>query len=118
MLNPSAKISTSDISGEIYAEDFPRLNESVIKFGYVPDITNLRPGDLILTVPVIIDAKTATIQSSQKKIWRDNYEWTHSLLYVGAGRCIDLVPGKNVQIADIFNLVPDYKIRCRRPKFA
>jgi hypothetical protein len=117
MLNP-LDITPGLITGTVKLGDLPALTDEQIRFGFVPDISKLRAGDLILTKaidPSAAQRQITDVQTQQYAQRLANAEWTHAAIYVRDWRVIEATPGNNVAHGDMLSWIPSYCLRVRRP---
>lgn len=87
------------------------IPREIIEFGYIPDLGQMKPGDIVLVRPETPPAKPTQpikhfksilsgdasyyIQTAQKKIERSpNYLWVHAALYLGRDLVVEAVAPK------------------------
>lgn len=117
MLDPTT-LDTSTITKTINKGDLPSLTKRQLNFGYVPDISALHPGDLLLTQNVgKSDIVSVCINWAQKPQYSENGLWTHAAVYAKDWRFIEATPENNVSNGTLLQWIPDTKILVRRPTF-
>jgi hypothetical protein len=92
------------------------LPPSVRRFGFVPDIEQLLPGDLILsrtTSPGWIDNQIAKSQGSGG-FAAENARWTHAAVFIGDDQLVEALPLQGVVQHSIYSYIPSEIIRVRR----
>ena len=92
-----------------------RLPDSVRDFGYLPDFSLWRPGDVLLFSAVRPGFMQRRIIATQR---RENYapvhaRWHHAGVYLGDRYVCEAVPG-GVRYRPVEEFVSDYLIRVRR----
>ncbi|MGV1905049.1 hypothetical protein [Agrobacterium cavarae] len=110
-------ITDDQITGEIQGGDITKLTKKQRKLGFLPNINNIRPGDLILTQPSKLAWRAMAIQLGQKLQKSDeSNKWTHAATYVGEWRVVEATPQEDVSSGTLLSWVPCKKILVRRPK--
>ena len=108
MLDPE---NVAKITNTVYIGDLTKLPNAVTKFGYVPDIARLWPGDLILTQK---SPRTFPLNKTFQKVTTNvGHEWTHAAIYLGDYQIIEATT-KGVHINTLFSCIPKSKMRVRR----
>lgn len=94
---------------------FP-LPESVRSFGYMPNITDWLPGDILLVQALTQTSIQRAIQKTHTDIGfdPDHRVWTHAALYVGEGHVCEATPRRGVRHHPIFEYVGGHILRVRR----
>ena len=95
-----------------------RLPKKIRKFGYIPEHSDLSVGDLLLLSscrPSFLDRRIIWIQ--QCLCAPADAEWTHAAVYIGGYSIVEATGKSGVRVSSIFDRIPDYKIRVRRPSF-
>ncbi|KAA0070013.1 NlpC/P60 family protein [Tardiphaga sp. P9-11] len=117
MLDP-LNITPAVITGQVKKGDLPNLTQEQIDFGFVPDITGLRAGDLILLQPLEPSKAQTEIINAQKPQYvapAGTQTWTHAAVYLKDWRLIEAVPGDHVTHGNLLASVPNSRILVRRP---
>ncbi len=125
-------------SGEkplVYSKFAASIPPDVIKFGYIPDLEAMKPGDIVLVQPKhppapptqpLQFAKAAArgdaawhIQDVQKKFQQGaNAKWVHAALYVGRDLVVEAVTPR-VGVNPFSRYAPMHRIKVRRlPKLS
>lgn len=96
------------------------LSPGHVEFGFLPNINNLKPGDLILTSCIEPSSPNKVMRLLQRRQTSTTSEWTHAAVYAGGWTVIEAVPfnksGKGVRIGSLIEYVPNHRLRFRRPK--
>lgn len=104
----ASKASTTEITIAV-------LPPPVREFGFVPNLQQLLPGDLILSrsrSPGILDR---AIVASQKKGFADaDARWTHAAVFIGGDELVEALPTKGIVLHSIYSYVPSEVMRVRR----
>lgn len=114
MLDPG-NILDEQIVGTVATGNLPALTDVQKNFGYVPDVSQLRPGDLLLTRTSKFDLGAVGIELTQRLQNPATAQWTHAAIYAGDWRVFEATPNSNVASANIVSWMPHTKIMARRP---
>lgn len=117
MLDP-LNITPAVITGQVKKGDLPNLTQEQVDFGFVPDVTGLRAGDLILFQPLVPSFAQTGIINAQKPQYAaptGEQTWTHAAVYLKDWRLIEAVPGDHVTHGNLLSSVPNCRILVRRP---
>ena len=114
MLDPT-NVTAAQVTGTFPKGDLPKLTEKQLQFGHVPDLTALRPGDLILKQAIKPGGFERMIAFGLRRTQPLAGHWTHAAMYVKEWRIIEAQPFKNVSAGDLLTWLPGYKILVRRP---
>lgn len=112
VLDPQRPVLSSgiqEITGQI-----PYLTTALYNFGYIPDISRILPGDLILVSRINPGISGRLITASQALLFASGCEWTHAAIYIGDYTIIEANPFKGIHKNVIFSYVPAYRICVRR----
>lgn len=92
-----------------------QLPRDVRKFGFIPDCTLWKPGDLLLFSSVRRDSWQDRIVTAQKNLGftPQHAEWHHAAVYVGDRHVCEARPG-GTRYRPVDDLVVDHRIRARR----
>jgi hypothetical protein len=101
-----------NLSGKISTDNIPKLSDAATKFGYVPDIERLVPGDLFLSSRTTLVSKA--IAAAQSQTAPSSSEWTHAAVYLGDWMLIEAVPFGQVRKVHLRSYLPDHKMLFRR----
>lgn len=90
----------------------PRVRE----FGYVPDLNQLRPGDLVLFSAVKPRRRSRAIVRSQRDAGHHEADarWHHAAVYVGDSEICEAVVWRGVHLASLYDSVETHLLRFRR----
>lgn len=94
----------------------PILPPATREFGFVPDLTQLMPGDLILsrsTSPGFIDSRIAAAQTSGGFSPNDA-RWTHAAVFVYDDQIVEALPFKGIVQQSVYSYIPAEIMRVRR----
>jgi hypothetical protein len=94
----------------------PILPPATRGFGFVPNLSQLMPGDLILsrsTSPGFIDSRIAAAQTSGGFSPSDA-RWTHAAVFVYDDQIVEALPFKGIVQQSIYGYVPTEIMRVRR----
>jgi len=86
----------------------------VRSFGFVPNLRQCLPGDLILfrnTTPNVLDR---VISRAQREFHSDDAQWTHAAVYLYDDKIVEAVPFKGVRTRSLYGDVPHRIFRIRR----
>jgi hypothetical protein len=91
-----------------------QLPKRVRDFGYFPDLSKLRPGDLLLVCPLKAELVAVQIQASQKHLHSQfDAQWVHAAAYLGDESIVELDAG-GVRINEISKYIPTHRLLFRR----
>ena len=114
MLDPRS-VRPDQVTGTVSSGNLPKLSPAQAKFGYVPDRSSLRPGDLLLTRTLDFELTSAGISFTQRLQRNEHTDWTHAAIYADDWRVFEATPESNVASANIVNWMPNTAIMVRRP---
>lgn len=92
------------------------LPPSVRAFGFVPDVEQLLPGDLILSrspSPGLIDSQIAKSQQDAGFALQDAH-WTHAAVFIGDDLIVEALPFRGIVQESIYSYIPAEIMRIRR----
>ena len=91
------------------------IPSKIRKFGYVPSVLKLRPGDLILVSPCKPGLSTHFIRNYQQKLFSErDSRWTHAVVHIDNGVIVEATPGRGVCVSHIYDYASDHCILSRR----
>jgi hypothetical protein len=92
------------------------LPPNVRKFGFVPDFSRCRPGDLILSFSVEPGFVERQIAQTQDRIGlgKEHTRWTHAAVFIYEDWILEAVPWKGVITRSVYSDIPDSVLRVRR----
>ena len=92
----------------------PGLASNIRKFGFVPNLNALLPGDVLLvTAPRSVPLVVRTAQRSYG-FSPEHARWTHAALYIGDGQIIEATLSEGVRAKDMIPATFRYDILVRR----
>lgn len=114
MLDPR-EVRPEQVTGKIPVAHLPVLTERQREFGYVPDLSSLRPGDLILTRTLNFNVGTILIEQTQRLQNPATAVWTHAAIYATDWRVFEATPRSDIASGNMLSWMPDTSILVRRP---
>lgn len=93
-----------------------RVSPDLARFGHVPDIRVLKPGDLLLTERLKPNCISKLIVASQSRLYPEGSNWTHVAIYISDWQIIHCRPLKGVHLDSLLNLTLSHKLMARRLK--
>lgn len=94
------------------------LPRHIRRFGYAPSISDLYPGDLILTEPrvLVFEPISWLIQQYQSRHFlRQDSRWTHAMVHIEDGAIVEVTLEGGVSVGHIYKYLPTHNILVRRP---
>lgn len=96
-------------SGKLPQRFVRRISQATHKFGYAPDMSAPRPGDVVLTrARAAIDIGGHILDFAQRrKASPDAAFWSHAALYLGDNLVVEAVPSA-IRIGNLTDYVPSH----------
>lgn len=115
MLDPT-NVPPEQVVGSYSEDDIPNITAAHRSFGYLPDVSSLRPGDLLLVQRLDgADVGTSAIKLAQSKKRVATSAFTHAAIYAGQWRVFEANPKTNISTGRLIDWIPNSKILVRRP---
>ena len=112
LIDPSLAKNTGKL-----AESFdPQIPPGVRAFGYILEIGQLRPGDLLLfsTIKPTHIAKAISAAQRNSGFSDEDARWTHAAVHIADGRMVEAVPVGGVQLGFLFDRILTSLVCVRR----
>lgn len=103
--------SIADASREV---SIPLLSPKTRKFGYVPAIDQLLPGDLVLYSESDFVARLIDNWQRRAGFSNDDARWSHAAVYLDDGFVVEAIPKGGVVQRSIYEGIPSGLMRFRR----
>jgi hypothetical protein len=115
MLDPT-NVRPEQVVGSYSEDDIPNITAAHRSFGYLPDVSSLRPGDLLLIQRIGgADIGTSAIRFAQRNKRVATSDFTHAGIYAGQWRVFEANPKTNISTGRLIDWIPNSKILVRRP---
>ena len=94
----------------------PQIPPDVRAFGYIPDIGQLRPGDLLLfsSIKPSRIAKALSTKQRDSGFSDEDARWTHAAVHIAKGRMVEAVPVGGVRLGFLFDRILSSLVCVRR----
>lgn len=111
---PQLVLDPNKVADATRITSVPLLSPKTRKFGFVPDIADLLPGDLVLYSDT--DTVGLAISGAQRVsgFAAEHARWTHVAVYLDEGFVVEAVPLHGVVQRNIFEGIPAGLMRFRR----
>jgi hypothetical protein len=111
---PQEILDPADTNGAAGAMSVPLLPARIRKFGYVPAVDVLAPGDLILYGGTGTVGQWIIAAQSKAGFAQEDARWTHAAVYLDDGFLVEAVVKGGVVQRSIYDNVCDRPMRFRR----
>lgn len=113
---PQIEIDPANRGALVDGTPVAELSRSVIRFGYIPDLRQCEPGDVILFRDAAPNIFSRTISYAQAGSHpKPHARWTHAAIYLYDDQIVEAVPFPGVRARSLYDDVPKKRIfRVRR----
>jgi hypothetical protein len=113
---PQLVIDPNSMGTPVRQHSIAQLPPQTRKFGFVPDLTQCEPGDLVLSCSIKPDWIEKQIISTQLNagFGEDDSRWTHAAVFLYEDFIVEADPKRGVRTRSLYSDIPDSLLRVRR----